>query len=401
MTSKILLKLTLSLILGTIFVGALSGHAQTTNVIVDATKPWEGYQNYHDTYGENGGGYVVPNTADLRAKFTPSRANATRLVLQMNTNTYKLDGTNNLPDGTPNRIYESDFYVNALTNFGGLTVSFSGTVESNTLPTTLGTYAVAFIKEFTPPNYDYDIGSTEVPLNPGPFNVTQAIGAGNIAQYGFCIKGPNVAPNSPDAAAAVSILVSNKPVPTATVTVDPTKKWTGYLSYFTLDNGFLKGFSIAASNLPAVFIPNQASATRLILGINTSTYDATVRSPFSLPVNSFNNPDGTPNKNLEANFYVEENTHGGQAMTFQGSVESNGIPAGWTAYAMIKEFMSAYGFVGITTAPLTPGAFSVTRLIAPGNISQYGFYVYGPNTAPGSPNSAKKISILSQVLRPM
>ena len=52
----------------------------------------------------------------------------------MNTNSYKLDGTNNLADGTPNILLEENFYVDVGTAFAGSTVQFSGTVITNGFP---------------------------------------------------------------------------------------------------------------------------------------------------------------------------------------------------------------------------------------------------------------------------
>jgi hypothetical protein len=395
MKSHFHLPLISSLILGALLVGALPGHAQTTNVTVDSTKSWSGYQNVFDTNNAYLSGSGVP-TADLRAVFTPNVISATNLFLLANTNTYKTDGTFNLPDGTPNRFLEENFYVDMATAFAGLTVTFSGTVLSNTLPGYPGLYGMATIKEFGP-GYAY-IGQTDVDLPPGPFTVSRAIGAGNICQYGFYTKGPNAAPNSADAAKFVRISTkTNAPAPPATVTVDPTQTWIGFLNYLTTNDAYVGGFSIGPSDLPAGFIPDQASATRVILGINTSTYDA--MAPASVggqPVNTFNNPDGTPNKHLELDFYVDVGgLYSGTALTFNGTVESNGLPAGWVAYCVIKEFTSGYGYVGATPVALpSSGPFTVTRLIAAGDNSQYGFYVYGPNMAPGSPASTKKVSIL-------
>ena len=62
-------------------------------------------------------------------------------MLGMNTNSYALDGTNDLANGTPNRHLDSDFYVDTGLAHGGETVTFSGTVESNSLPPSVEAYA--------------------------------------------------------------------------------------------------------------------------------------------------------------------------------------------------------------------------------------------------------------------
>ena len=120
--------------LGALLVSALHSQAQITNkVIVDSSKSWSGFQNIFGTNGNYISGSGVA-TADLRAAFTPGTANATALLLQMNTNSYKLDGTNNLADGTPNILLEENFYVDVGTAFAGSTVQFSGTVITNGFP---------------------------------------------------------------------------------------------------------------------------------------------------------------------------------------------------------------------------------------------------------------------------
>lgn len=382
--------------LGALLASAVPGQAQTTNrVIVDASKSWTGYQNIFDLNGGYLSGSSVA-TADLRAGFSPGLAKATALLLQLNTNTFKLDGINNLPDGTPNILLEENFYVDVGTAFAGTTVEFSGTVLTNGFPGFPDAYAKATIKEFAA-GYAY-VGQTDVDLTPGAFFVSRDIQPGNIAQYGFYTKGPNAAPNSTNAALTVRIAATNSapPVSAVTVTVDPAQNWQGYLNYLTVTDAYVGGLPVSTADLPGAFAPDQATATRLNLGINTSTYDATdVGLIGGQAMNTFNNPDGSPNKHLETDFYVDAGTiYGGTALTFKGTVASNGLPAGWTAYAFIKEFGSGYSYVGATTKPLTAGAFSINRNIAAGNISQYGFYVYGPNTAPGSANASKNISII-------
>jgi hypothetical protein len=176
-----------------------------------------------------------------------------------------------------------------------------------------------------------------------------------------------------------------------TVKVDSSKTWAGYMNVFNLpENGgaYQWGSGWGLADLRAYFVPNKASATRVVLGINTNLYNAA--DPY------WNLPDGTPQKNLEANFYVDVGTsYGGQEVTFIGTVESNTIPVGWTCEAIIKEFAPGYTYLGDTRAPVVGGSpFSVTRSIAPGNITQYGFLTYGPHAAPGSPAALAAASII-------
>ncbi|MGN6552623.1 MAG: immunoglobulin domain-containing protein, partial [Verrucomicrobiota bacterium] len=125
-----------------------------------------------------------------------------------------------------------------------------------------------------------------------------------------------------------------------------------------------------------------------LLRVNTNTYNPA--DPY------WSLPDGTGNKHLEANFYVDAGTTlGGQDVTFVGTVESNSLPAGWTCDAVIKEFAPGYAYIGLTRVPIVGGeAFSVNRTIGAGNIAQYGFITYGPNAAPDSAAAQQAASII-------
>ncbi|MCS7090554.1 MAG: immunoglobulin domain-containing protein [Verrucomicrobiota bacterium] len=172
-----------------------------------------------------------------------------------------------------------------------------------------------------------------------------------------------------------------------TVKVDSTKTWLGWMNVFNMDNSYAFGQAWGLADLRAAFEPGRTNATRVVLRVNTNTFNTN---------GYWNLADGTPNKMLEANLYVDVGTlYAGQDVTFIGRVESNSLPAGWTAVAVIKEFAPGYAYLGDTRTDLVPGwDFSVTRYIRPGNITQYGFLVYGPNARPGSPEAAAAVSIV-------
>jgi Immunoglobulin I-set domain len=193
------------------------------------------------------------------------------------------------------------------------------------------------------------------------------------------------------------------------VKVDSSKPWQGF-NNVTQTNGFagyVFGSGWAVADLRANFIPTNSPTgwPFSLVGVmrpNTNTYN---------PTNIFwNQPSGTGNKLIEANWYVDvftnfQNTN----VTFQGTIISNNIPladlsglpsvlpsGSWQVIAFIKEFTApSYGFVGTTTTTnLAPGAFSITRAIAPGHIAQYGFSTFGPNCAPGSPESLSGFAVV-------
>ncbi len=210
---------TTALIAGSaILLSANYSQAQVT-VKVDSTKNWVGWMNRFDTNGTylTGSGW---GTADLRGNFVPAKTNATRVLLQINTNTYSVtDPTEywNLSNGVPNKFLEANFYVDAGASLAGQDVTFVGTVESNTLPP--GWTCEAVIKEFGP-GYNPYLGDTRQAVVGGTsFSVNRIIGAGNITQYGFLTYGPNAAPGSPDALQAASIIIDNAD---PSITSDPT-----------------------------------------------------------------------------------------------------------------------------------------------------------------------------------
>lgn len=197
-------------------------------VKVDSTRTWLGFNNVTETNGF--ASYVFGSAwglADLRAQFIPANSPTgwplnTVGVLRPNTNTFDNTDMNvppfwNYPDGTPNKLIEANWYVDVFTNFAGQTVTFEGTVISNTIPLATGElptvspptwHVVAFIKEFTP-TYGF-IGITTVELTgPGPFSVTRPIGPNSACQYGFYTFGPNTAPNSPEAMTGLGVVVED------------------------------------------------------------------------------------------------------------------------------------------------------------------------------------------------
>jgi hypothetical protein len=189
-----------------------------------------------------------------------------------------------------------------------------------------------------------------------------------------------------------------------TVKVDSTQPWQGYMNVWQTDGStYAFGSVWAIADLRAAFIPPAIPPiagwplnTALVLRPNTNTYD---------PANAYwNYPDGSPNKIVEANFYRDVGTNfAGQTVTFMGTVNANSMPAptpglpatGWTNVAFVKEFSVGYQtFYGSTEVPVTTaGAFTVSRPIPAGRVCQYGFYVKGPNTAPGSANSLTSLNI--------
>ncbi|MGL5019449.1 MAG: hypothetical protein ACRDBP_15040, partial [Luteolibacter sp.] len=149
--------------------------------------------------------------------------------------------------------------------------------------------------------------------------------------------------------------------------VDPAAPWQGYLNVFEFpSNG-------------GAFVTGAPSTT------------AALAAAFSGPVltlrpNSTDNPeyyiDSVGNKNMESNLYVQAlpGRLSGQTVNFSGVVDSNTLPAGYTAVAFVKDFAPNYSTVVASTVPLTAGAFSVslTTINDPQRHIQYGLQILGP-----------------------
>ncbi len=306
----------LSMIICCLFGTTLPGYSDVT-VKVDSTLPWLGYMNVWQT---NGTSYVFGNpwgAVDLRAAFVPTNSPSgwplnTALVLRPNTNTYA-PGTATPPDtnfwdftdGGPNKVLEANFYRDVGTNFAGQTVTFTGTVLSNSIPAVAGGNpatgwdVLAVVKEFNP-GYAY-VGMTSVPLTSGPFTVSRAIAAGRICQYGFFVKGPNTAPGSANALTAAGILVedadpaiTNQPVNVSTTSTATTNLHVGAigsgpLAYQWKTNGvnLVNGAKYTGVNSATLTINNAQvsdSGSYVVTVSNTVTHTTVDSTPAQLTV---------------------------------------------------------------------------------------------------------------------
>jgi hypothetical protein len=168
----------------------VAGPPPETLVTVDPQEQWLGYISVSDL-PQNGGtcqfGSTHP-TADLRAVFNGP-------VLELYPNSISDPSSywhvgGGAPGHPGNKIVEASMYVEKTGELSGRTVTFRGTVLSNTL-TTAHT-GVAYIRDFAP---DYSSSNTvTAPLAAGAFSISLDTdpGAGRHVQYGFRMTGPNV-----------------------------------------------------------------------------------------------------------------------------------------------------------------------------------------------------------------
>jgi hypothetical protein len=159
-----------------------------------------------------------------------------------------------------------------------------------------------------------------------------------------------------------------------TVTVDPSKTWNGFMNVFELPSnggGFVFPSSWGTADLRAVF-----SGNTLTLSPNT------IAPPNGLSDTFWFKPDGSGNKSMEANMYVQ-NTGGfaGQTVTFAGTVAANSLTSAHTVIAFIKDFAPDFSSSVQTTVALTPGFFNISlaTINDPARHVQYGFQMKGEN----------------------
>ncbi len=156
------------------------------------------------------------------------------------------------------------------------------------------------------------------------------------------------------------------------VTVDPGQTWLGYKNVFeTTANGggFVFGSPWGTGDLRASF-----SGDVLRLSPNTNCYNA---------VDSFwVNPDGSANKSMSANMYVENLALTGVTIDSSGKALVNSLASGYTSRAFIKVLDPALGYATIaeTYVSLVGGTDFNLSLAVPntaGLVPQYGFVTEG------------------------
>jgi hypothetical protein len=174
-------------------------------------------------------------------------------------------------------------------------------------------------------------------------------------------------------AACAALGLSHASAQTTNVYVNPTANWIGYMNVFNYPpdgNPPIFGSAWGTADLNAAF-----SGSVLTFTPNYSIDRDSGSDPF------WWNPDGTPSKNMDANFYVEDGNLAGQTVTFSGYCWTNTLvdPYSTNTTAFIKDFAPDYSsFTGITTN-LTGGFFSITLATTPGDHIQYGFEMVGPD----------------------
>jgi len=179
-----------------------------------------------------------------------------------------------------------------------------------------------------------------------------------------------------------AVLAASTPAYSATVTVDPSASWIGYMNVFALPSaggGYMFGSGWGTADLTATF-----SGSTLTLGPNT------IGDPSSYWYTPAGGPGAVGNKVMDASMYVQpaDGTYTGQTLNFTGDVLANTLagqtaPNGvsWTTVAFIKDFAPDYSSFNASTAPLVNGLFNISLATVsdPARHVQYGFETIGSN----------------------
>ena len=181
------------------------------------------------------------------------------------------------------------------------------------------------------------------------------------------------------AALCVAAVCSTSALADVTFTINPAAGWIGYMNVYELPEnggGYLWGSSWATPDLPAVFTGDQ-----LKLSPNTNCYNAADAY--------WVKPDGSGNKMMEANMYVEDASLIGQTAEFVGNTLEYTFVDGYATQAFIKVLDPGAGWAVVAQAytQLIDGqSFSVSLDVpnTPGVVPQYGFVTTGAVADPAT-----------------
>lgn len=160
------------------------------------------------------------------------------------------------------------------------------------------------------------------------------------------------------------------------VTVDPTQTWIGFMNVSNLpaDGGAYQfGSSWGTGDLQAHFAgPVLTVAPCTNVWETTDTY--------------WVKGDGvSPNKNMDAVMYVQNDALAGSTVEFKGLTLANTLVSPYTSVAFIKDFVPSFASSTSVTVPLVGGVpWDLTLATAAGDHIQYGIETIGPDASPAT-----------------
>jgi hypothetical protein len=179
--------------------------------------------------------------------------------------------------------------------------------------------------------------------------------------------------------AGLIAVCSNYTAQAATVTIDGTKAWVGYMNIFDLTSGGGKGAYLWGSGWGLGDLKSTLTGNSWKLEPNFNCYNAT---------DSYWANGSIGNKFMEANTFVELGAGQSGSFTFNGRVDSFSLASGYNVVAFIKGLNPGNGYADDIgqTAVINSGStsFSVSADFTGKSalILQYGFMVSGINANP-------------------
>lgn len=183
-------RVTTALAAAFLLVAPIASHADVA-VTVDPVTLANGFMNVFEL-PINGGGYVFGSPwgpADLTATWSGSNVTLGPNSIGDPDPFWYIGG--GAPGNPGNKTMEANLYAEPAGSLPGQTVTFSGTVTSNTL--TSAHHAYAFVKDFAPDFSSFNLDVIELPTS-GLFSVSLATvnDPARHVQWGFQMVGPNV-----------------------------------------------------------------------------------------------------------------------------------------------------------------------------------------------------------------
>lgn len=161
--------------------------------------------------------------------------------------------------------------------------------------------------------------------------------------------------------------------------LDPTQNWIGYMNVFNLpaDGGAYQfGSAWGLGALIQYYTPATAPYTTVTLLANTNVWETT--DTYWVKADGI-----SPNKNMDASYYVQNDALEGQKLIFSGYCISNTFSTPYASTIFIKEFDVNYNVINsaVTTA-VSGQPFSINLQTGGGSHIQYGFETLGPDANP-------------------
>jgi len=172
----------------------------------------------------------------------------------------------------------------------------------------------------------------------------------------------------------------NAPAQT-TVTVNPHQPWIGFMNVFGLNGDGTPNYGAFQFN--SSWGPKDLRANFDATGTNYVTLTGCtnvweISDTYWVQANHV-----SPNKWMDASFYVENNNIAGQYVTFTGVCLSNNLAGNATSLAFIKDFTPNYSANTPVTVALVPGQpFTLSLQTTAGDHIQWGFETQGPDVNP-------------------